>query len=295
MGWDGPHSEQCTVAEFDSAMNDFLDSIPPHLRWDPESPPQGTFFDQSAILHMTYNYILISIHRPYIQKPAILGAPSLSICASAARAIINTADIWFSKLQRVPLPSFLDPLFISAIILVLTVLRAKRAGLSMEKNKDLIQVERAMEIFKFAECRLQPVGRIWELLRELCSLDGIPFNYSPNDELYSVDGGSAGISGSFPSNSPDEYRQLGQSSDFWNSPPSSDQGSTLRPGMSIEQLLAGTDPSDAMNSILDHELMTMLMTPSTGVGNMDHWDAYIENRNNYGSDAGWSNGFGAQD
>ena len=30
MGWDGPDWEQRTVAEFDSTMNNFLDSIPPH-------------------------------------------------------------------------------------------------------------------------------------------------------------------------------------------------------------------------------------------------------------------------
>ncbi|KAF7347300.1 Fungal-trans domain-containing protein [Mycena venus] len=61
MGWESLDWEQRTVADFDSIMNDFLDSIPTHLRWDPDSPPQGTFFDQSAILHVTYNYILIAV------------------------------------------------------------------------------------------------------------------------------------------------------------------------------------------------------------------------------------------
>jgi hypothetical protein len=77
MGWDGSEWEQRTVANFDSTMNDFLDSIPPHrtspqcfvgpcsnlstVRWDPDSPPQGVFFDQSVLLHVTYNYILIAV------------------------------------------------------------------------------------------------------------------------------------------------------------------------------------------------------------------------------------------
>lgn len=30
MGYDGPQWEQHTVAKLDSAMNDFVDSIPPH-------------------------------------------------------------------------------------------------------------------------------------------------------------------------------------------------------------------------------------------------------------------------
>lgn len=79
MGWNGAEWEQRTVSELDSAMNDILDTIPPHrerqeccnfvvlrflshpVRWNPESPPQGVFFDQSALLYTTYQYILITV------------------------------------------------------------------------------------------------------------------------------------------------------------------------------------------------------------------------------------------
>ncbi|KAJ7844784.1 fungal-specific transcription factor domain-containing protein [Mycena olivaceomarginata] len=135
MGWDGPQWEQRTVAELDSAMNDFLDSIPPHLRWDSENPPQGKFFEQCAVLHMTYNYVRISIHRRYVQRTTVGDVPSLSVCASAARAIIRTADIWLSKLQRVPLPHIIDAVFSSGIILVLNVLQTKRAGFRWGKTR----------------------------------------------------------------------------------------------------------------------------------------------------------------
>ncbi|KAF7337009.1 Fungal-trans domain-containing protein [Mycena venus] len=295
MGWDGPQWEQRTVAEFDSIMNNFLESIPPHLRWDPENPPQGTFFDQSAILHMAYNYTLISIHLPYIQMASVLGAPSLSICASAARAIITTADIWLRKLQRVPLPSILDPVFVSTVILILNSLRTKRTALPMEK--DWYQVARAMEIFKFAESRLQPAGRVWDLLRELSTLEAVPFEYPPNHEPHSDGSGPSfsGIPESPALDVPEEYHpQPCQSFDVWNRPLPSDQTSTLRPGMTIEQLLADADSLDAMNSILDDQLMSMLMAPSADVANMDQWDTYVEHSNAYGTDAIWPNGFGAQ-
>ncbi|KAJ7814434.1 fungal-specific transcription factor domain-containing protein [Mycena olivaceomarginata] len=276
MGWDGPQWEQHIVAELDSAMNDFLDSIPPHLRWDSENPPQGKFFEQCAVLHMTYNYVRISIHRRYVQRTTVGGVPSLSVCASAARAIIRTADIWLSKLQRVPLPHIIDAVFSSGIILVLNVLQTKRAGISMGKNKDLLLVARAMDIFKFAESRLQPVGRVYELLRELWIIGN-----SPNADVVPS---PAGLS---PSNG--DHPQLGQSFDFSNSPASSDQTPALRPGMSIEELLADSDP---LNAILDDELMSMLMGTYTDVANIDHWDAYMENRNSYSdTDPNWSNTF----
>ncbi|KAJ7917044.1 fungal-specific transcription factor domain-containing protein, partial [Mycena leptocephala] len=140
MGWDGPDWEQCAVSELDSAMNDFVDTVPPHLRWDPENPPQGTFFDQSAILHITYNQILLAIHRPYIQRRTALGAPSLSICAGAARAILRTTYIWICKLQRVPLPHIINPVFVSGLTLVLYMMATKRAGLPVETNQDFVHV-----------------------------------------------------------------------------------------------------------------------------------------------------------
>ncbi|KAJ7234194.1 fungal-specific transcription factor domain-containing protein [Mycena haematopus] len=276
LGWDGPDWEQRTVAEFDSTMNDFLDSIPPHLMWDPENPPRGVFFDQSAMLYINYQYLLISIHRPYIQSTTALGAPSLSICASAARAIIHTASIWLSKLQRVPDHILISAVFVSGIILVLKMLRAKRAGLQSEKNKDkdLCQVAKAMDILKFAEVRFQTVGRLWEVLRELWILECPPKNgiHSPG-----AGSSSAMISGSSPSG---EHPQFG-SFHFESSHQSSDhdQAPMLRPGMSIEQLLADADPLNGMSSILDNELVSMLMSTSSDVVNMDLWDAYIENKN----------------
>jgi hypothetical protein len=76
MGWESLDWDQRTVAHFDSMMNDFSDSIPSHrtslqipflysnlstVRWDPDSPPQGVFFDQSAVLHVSYHYLMIAV------------------------------------------------------------------------------------------------------------------------------------------------------------------------------------------------------------------------------------------
>ncbi|KAF7364121.1 Zn(2)-C6 fungal-type domain-containing protein [Mycena sanguinolenta] len=196
MGWDGPDWEQRTVAKLDSAMNDFLDSIPSHLRWDPENPPQDMFFDQSAVLHISYNHVLIAIHRPFIQKATDQGSTSLFICAGAARAILRIADIWLSKLQRLPLPSIISPVFTGGVVLILYMLGTTRAGLPVDKNKNLVHIATAMDILKFAEARLHPVGRQWELLRELWSLDGpLPSKYRPS---YPSDFDGAGSSAPAP-------------------------------------------------------------------------------------------------
>ncbi|KAJ6561977.1 fungal-specific transcription factor domain-containing protein [Mycena capillaripes] len=304
LGWDGLDWEHRAVAELDSAMNDFLDTIPLHLRWDPENLPQEIFFDQAAVLHITYNHILIVIHRLYIQRATTRGAPSLSICARAARAIIQTADIWLKRVQCVPMPVILNPVFVAGIILVLYIMQTARVGLPLDKNKDLIQVAKAMEILKFSESRLQPVGRLLDLLREIWALDYPRPKESPNDLLESVDADAAPQAVHF--RSPDTsdpalshvadeyYPQPGQSSDFWSS--ISPSGSpTLRPGMSIEELLSDTGPlqTHSMDISLDNELMSMWMAAPTDVANMGRWNTYLENMNMNGADMHWSNGFGA--
>ncbi|KAF7328939.1 Fungal-trans domain-containing protein [Mycena venus] len=297
MGWDGPEWEQRAVAELDSSLNDFQDSIPPHLRWDPENPPQDTFFDQSATLHITYNYARIVIHRPYIQKVAApAGPPSLSICAGAARSIIHTTDIWLHKLQRPPLPYLMNPVFVSGVILVLYMLSTKGAGPIDEKSKDLVLVATAVEVHKFAESRMQPVGSLTDLLRELWLLDRpLPLKNSLNTEDTSADAVASenAASESAPSTSsgilvpslecvPEMYPHLptGQPAEFWNTDEApSNQPLELRPGMSIEQLLADTEPLGTIDSILNGELMAMWMAAPTDMAHVGEWDAYIENMN----------------
>ncbi|KAF8146461.1 fungal-specific transcription factor domain-containing protein [Mycena galopus ATCC 62051] len=269
MGWDSSDKEQHTVAEFDSAMNDFLDSIPPHLRWNPESPPQGVFFDQSAVLHLTYNYILIVIHRPYIHKVTSLAAASLSICANAARTILRTANIWLRKLQRIPSHNVINPVFVSTLILALNMLATKQAGLSADKNKDIALVAMAMEILKVAESRLPPVGRLTDLLREVWALEGhFPKENPPNAN------GDEAESSSLESNPNENFPQFGPSFESAvTTVDTSGQSPHLKPGMSIEQLLAATGAPDTTRSVFADEIMSMWMSVPTDISGWNGADA----------------------
>ncbi|KAF7346154.1 Zn(2)-C6 fungal-type domain-containing protein [Mycena sanguinolenta] len=315
----GDEWEPRTVAELDSAVNKVLDSIPSHLQWNPENPPRGTFFDQAAALHIACNSVRIAIHRQYIQKAAVLAAPSLSICAGAARAIIHTADSWLRKRQRIPPPDFPNPIFVSGVVLVLNMLATKRAGIPLDpKSKDLLLVATAMEILKFAEGRLQPVGRLWELLQEIWSLDGsLPLIYPPNGEQHrSVNGVAPATtpqpapiqqSTSMPESSMPSASDLPQQGNFytqlqqqsfeqptaesnWNGAQAFDQ-SHLVPGMSMEQLFADTTTPEANHGWIDDELMSMWMAAPTDVAHVNHWDAYLDNRN---VDVNWFTDYGAQ-
>ncbi|KAJ7134484.1 fungal-specific transcription factor domain-containing protein [Mycena epipterygia] len=305
MGWTGVEWDQRVVSELDSAMNDFLDSVPPHLRWDPERTSDA-FFDQSASLNVTYNYVQIAIHRPYLRKTNVLAAPSLSICTTAARSIIHAVDTWRRKSKRLPPPFLQSPVFISGVILLMNIFISKRARLSIDKNKDLAQIGTAVEILGSGESRWQTAGRLKEMLQELQFSDGpLSLRWPPKNE---PSGSKVGFaepimasretlpvvveSAGMPENGfhPNRTRSF-DSEHTWSSMPSSDQSSPLnndpKAEISIEQLLAETEefsrpaengwsnPSVA----IDDELMSMWMAVPTDFMNIDQWDAYMRDIN----------------
>ncbi|KAH9033206.1 fungal-specific transcription factor domain-containing protein [Lactarius deliciosus] len=118
-----------TVAELDSALNSWFDSIPDHLRWDPQREDE-TLFVQSAFLRSTYYFIQIAIHRPFIPssgKGSSLSFAALAICASAARAYSHVADTLRKRYPSRTSPGIILPAFVSATILLLSLWGAKRS------------------------------------------------------------------------------------------------------------------------------------------------------------------------
>ncbi|KAJ7165461.1 fungal-specific transcription factor domain-containing protein [Mycena crocata] len=172
MGWTGSEWEQRAVSTLDSAMNEFLDSLPDHLRWDPDRT--GVFLDQSAMLHMTYYQLQITIHRPYIHTPATMPIPSLAICTQAARSGISIVDVWLKHFQHVPLSPMQKAPLVFSIVLILNVFGTRRGGQPIDVNKELSYVGTAMEALKLWETRYQSSGRGWELLNTLRSRDDCP-------------------------------------------------------------------------------------------------------------------------
>jgi hypothetical protein len=112
LGIVGPQWEQRIVAELDSSLNKWIDSVPDHrtrptppgslsltypllVRWDPNRE-NLLFFNQSATLFTNYYFVQILIHRPFISppsKPSSMTFPSLAICTNAARSCCHVADI----------------------------------------------------------------------------------------------------------------------------------------------------------------------------------------------------------
>ncbi|KAK6974885.1 Zn(2)-C6 fungal-type domain-containing protein [Favolaschia claudopus] len=160
--------EEYMLVDLDSALNDWLNRVPEHLRWDPARENQ-LFFDQSVALHAAYFHLQILIHRPFIpmlRKSATTALPSLAICTNAARSCANIVDIQHQRNGTFPAPLNLGGVFTSAMILLLNVWSIRRKGLPQDVARELTHVQKCMQVVKLCEVR--------DILSELASVGHLP-------------------------------------------------------------------------------------------------------------------------
>ncbi|KAI0351792.1 hypothetical protein OH77DRAFT_1498379 [Trametes cingulata] len=175
LGFVGQQWEQHIVAELDSALNKWIDSVPDHLRWDP-SRDNLLFLNQSANLYAHYYQLQIAVHRPFIsspRKPSPLLFPSLAICTNAARSCIHVLDVQY---RRTGVPTFFNQmsLFTAGIVLLLNIWGGKRSGLSTDPAKEMADVHKCMKMLKELEAHWHIAGRLWDILYELASVGDLP-------------------------------------------------------------------------------------------------------------------------
>ncbi|KAJ7021863.1 fungal-specific transcription factor domain-containing protein [Mycena alexandri] len=171
-----PDWEEHIVSELDSALNSWVDSIPAHLRWDPNRRDE-VFFDQSAYLYCSYYQVQMTIHRsfiPTLREGAPTSLPSLAICTNAARACSHIAEISLHRRQSMPTPTLITPVFTSGLILLLNVWSGKRTGLAPQMNSAILEVHKCMAMIHVCEKRWQTAGIFWDLLYNLAAIGQFP-------------------------------------------------------------------------------------------------------------------------
>ncbi|KAG7089094.1 hypothetical protein E1B28_010803 [Marasmius oreades] len=172
LGFVGPQWEQRIVTELDSALNQWVDSVPEHLRWDPTRDNE-LFFNQSAALYTEYYFLQVLIHRPFIpspKKPSPLSFPSLAICTNAARSCCHIAETQRQRNGRL-WPFNIGAVFSSGIILLLNIWGGKRSG---DPMKEMADVHKCMQALRSVESRWHAAGRLWDVLYELASVGELP-------------------------------------------------------------------------------------------------------------------------
>ncbi|KAJ6516703.1 fungal-specific transcription factor domain-containing protein [Mycena vitilis] len=197
--------EEHLVAEMDSALNGWVDSIPSHLRCDP-ARQDDALFAQSVLLYCTYYQVQIAIHRPFI--PMMRGNGRETVGLSFFFPVLpNLRDSGFDAphfylpCESAPLGpalignlyergTLLQPhcrcvedtkgggtgpcayLFTSGMILLLNVWSGKRTGLPPHLNSAIAEVHKCMKIIGVCEKRVlsQTAGVFYDLLHELATI-----------------------------------------------------------------------------------------------------------------------------
>ncbi|KAK7042297.1 Zn(2)-C6 fungal-type domain-containing protein [Favolaschia claudopus] len=200
--------EEQVVVELDSALNTWFETVPTHLRWDPNNLIQDdVFFDQSAVLYCAYYHTRIIIHRPFI--PAMRRAsnpthlPSLAICNTAARACSHVAQVQQERRPNNPLWFSQTPLFTSGIVLLLNIWGGSG---KMQAEKDLADVHRCMAVLDAQRAQWPSAGALLDTLKQLVAVDHpqsvLPdpqmathtmFDVPPHPQAISFDDGSIAI------------------------------------------------------------------------------------------------------
>ncbi|KAJ3832847.1 fungal-specific transcription factor domain-containing protein [Lentinula raphanica] len=163
------------MMELASGLNQWMDSMPSHLRWDPHNP-NGIFFQQSMMLQGTYYWFQCVIHHPFVRPGPVspLNFSSLAICTNAARSYVHLLDRYFRRPDALKLPHMIPPAFISSIILLINIWKSTWMNSSMDPEKDIAQVYRCLEIMQMYEDRYEMPGRLRDVLLAVISASRIP-------------------------------------------------------------------------------------------------------------------------
>ncbi|KAI8993823.1 fungal-specific transcription factor domain-containing protein [Trametes punicea] len=167
LGFVGQEWEERIVADLDSALNRWIDTVPDHLRWDPHRE-DTMFLNQSAALYAKYYQLQILVHRPFLpsaRKSTPLSLPSLAICTNAARSCVHVCDVQFKRTGK-PLLHNRMSLFTASIVLLLNMWAGKKTGYA---NRSAAQdVQKSMKILKGLEAYASS-ARFWQVLNFLYS------------------------------------------------------------------------------------------------------------------------------
>ncbi|KAL1945623.1 hypothetical protein VTO73DRAFT_1625 [Trametes versicolor] len=166
LGFVGHEWEERIVAELDSLLNKWIDTLPDHLRWDPHREDL-VFLNQSSVLYMKYYQLQIFVHRPFLppsRKSSTLTLPSLAICTNAARSCIHVGDVQCRR-NGTPLAFSRMPLFTAGIVLIINMWGGKRAGLANSSAAE--DVQKCMAMLKMLESQSRAAGKLWNVLKSL--------------------------------------------------------------------------------------------------------------------------------
>ncbi|KAF5323168.1 hypothetical protein D9758_016788 [Tetrapyrgos nigripes] len=173
------------IRQIDSALNNWSDALPGHLKWDPHGP-NNIHLVQSATLHAVYYWIQMHAHRFFIPMlnrggPVVIKSPSVAICMNAGRSCVNILDALFKR-HRYLTPPLPPALFNASVISLICLCRTKELQLQLDRQKEILNIYKCLEILRELEKRMKSAGRFSDLTQGVVSSGGLQLPFQEPQE-----------------------------------------------------------------------------------------------------------------
>ncbi|KAK0553404.1 Gypsy retrotransposon integrase-like protein 1 [Tilletia horrida] len=198
-GYVGSQAPQFVVAEIDSALNDWIVSVPSRIRFDPHEPDDA-ILTQSSYVHLKYYNSQILTHRPFISgtRQDNPNFASVAICTNAARSSSHILDTLRKRglLRRAAMPAA-GHAFISGCVLLMVIWSAKKSGARLSSST-LADVHKCVEALKQMERSVHPATVLGAALTEMMKAAQIPFAEHASEQANHKRSHEDSVSGSSP-------------------------------------------------------------------------------------------------
>jgi len=175
-GYTGSQAPQFVVAETDSALNDWINSLPPRIRFDPHERDASLLL-QSSYVHMRYYNAQILTHRPFISgtRHDNPNFASVSICTNAARSCSHILDTLRKRglLTDAGIHA-VGHAFISGCLLLMVIWSARKSGARLSSST-LSDVRKCVNALSAMEHSTHPATVLGAALSEMIIAAEIPF------------------------------------------------------------------------------------------------------------------------
>ncbi|KAL1705005.1 fungal-specific transcription factor domain-containing protein [Schizophyllum commune] len=224
----GPEWERRVASELDSELNEWLEGLPDHLRWDPKRENR-LFFDQSSVLFATYYHVQHTIHRPFIGKSSPVTFASVAMCCNAARACSRVFAAQVERGNPIVTSELLVGAFMSAVSCVMNMWGGRKMGMTIDQRREMEYVQNCIRYLEACEAKWLLAGRFKGLIRHLVNIHDAQANPDhiskkrPRDEYESSpsDTMSSGPPTTAQHTPSDSTSQGGAQPDVWDSADSS--------------------------------------------------------------------------
>ncbi|KAI0351927.1 hypothetical protein OH77DRAFT_1461366 [Trametes cingulata] len=275
------HWEERIVAELDSELNRWVDTVPAHLKWDPACE-DNLFLGQSATLWAYYHQVQVMVHRPFItfKRGSPSAFASLIICSNAARASVQILD---QARQRLPalLSRNTGVLFMAGLVLLISMWGQRRSGRNIGANKDREYIHKCIDMLHSTQRQNNLAERLRDILQSFLLLDAYslhsdegrshstPLSESATQGDSVATGPSGSGSGERPSQDAPQHFEASQDSfrDAWAAVPPGNEQQLRTPPVSSspgDSSLQNHPPEPASHTLSDSFLSIFHATPNHG-------------------------------